>query len=191
MFTGIIEQTGRVERPGRRLRVRTGFDDLAYGESVAVGGVCLTVAKLSGDAAEFDLVNETLRRTTLGRLRRGDRVNLERSLRAGDRLSGHVVQGHVDGTGRVARAGRLLKVETPLAAQMAPKGSVAVDGVSLTIVDAFPDAFTVALIPTTLKITTLGRTRRGHQVNVELDVLGKYARRPSRITREFLKKAGF
>ena len=124
MFTGIVEQTGRVERPGRKLRVKTGFTDLAYGESVSVGGVCLTVAKLSGDVADFDLVNETLRKTTLGKLRRGDRVNLERSLRVGDRMSGHVVQGHVDGTGTVARAGKTMKVETDLAAQMVPKGSV-------------------------------------------------------------------
>lgn len=191
MFTGIIERQGRVAAPGRKLRVATGWTDLKFGESVAVQGVCLTVARLEGDVAGFDLVAETLSRTTLGDLRSGDRVNLERALRASDRLSGHLVQGHVDGTGLVARAGSMLHVETPLAAQLVPKGSVAVDGVSLTVVDADPGKFTVALIPTTRRITTLGRVRKGSRVNVELDVLLKRGRKQSRITREFLKRAGF
>jgi len=191
MFTGIVERMGRVVRPGRRLVVETRWTDLALGESVGVSGVCLTVARLDGPLAHFDLVAETLKKTNLGALRRGDRVNLERALRHGDRLSGHLVQGHVEGTGRVTQSGRTLRVETDLAVQMIPKGSITVDGVSLTIVDVDPDAFTVALIPTTRRITTLGTVRRGARVNLELDGMTKRPVRVSRITREFLLKAGF
>jgi riboflavin synthase alpha subunit len=191
MFTGIIERTGRVARPGRRLMVDTGWSDLSPGESVGVAGVCLTVARLSGAAAEFDLVAETLKRTTLGRLRRDDRVNLERALRHGDRLSGHLVQGHVEGTGLVTRTGKTLHVETGLAAHLIPKGSIAVDGVSLTIVDVEPSGFTVALIPTTRRITTLGKLKKGARVNLELDLLAKRPGKPSRLTRDFLARAGF
>ena len=191
MFTGIVERTGRVAAPGRRLTVETGWHDLKPGESVAVSGVCLTVARLDGDRAGFDVVPETVARTTLGRLRRGDRVNLERALRAGDRLGGHIVQAHVDGTGRVARTGDTPRIETPLASQLVAKGSVAVDGVSLTVVEALPESFTVALIPTTRRITTLGKLRKGQPVNIEIDVMMKRERRPSRITMESLRKAGF
>jgi riboflavin synthase alpha subunit len=191
MFTGIIERRGRILRPGRRLAVETGWSDLAHGESVAVGGVCLTVARLKGSAAEFDLVAETLKKTTLGALRKGDAVNLERALRHGDRLSGHLVQGHVEGTGSIVQAGKTLRIETELAAQMIPKGSISVDGVSLTIVDVEPGAFTVALIPVTRRITTLGRVKKGARVNLELDLMTKRPGKPSRLTREFLRRAGF
>jgi len=191
MFTGIVERRGRVLRPGRRLAVETGWSDLAHGESVAVAGVCLTVARLKGTAAEFDLVAETLKKTNLGALRKGDAVNLERALRHGDRLSGHLVQGHVEGTGTIAQAGKTLRVDTELAAQMVPKGSITVDGVSLTIVDVEPGAFTVALIPVTRRTTTLGRAKKGARVNLELDVMTKRPGKPSQITREFLRRAGF
>ncbi|HLY09924.1 MAG TPA: riboflavin synthase [Planctomycetota bacterium] len=191
MFTGIVARKGRVIRPGRRLVVDTGWTDLAFGESVAVGGVCLTVAGLDGSQAAFDLVRETLKKTTLGSLKAGEDVNLERALRQGDRLSGHLVQGHVEGTGRVTRAGGTLRIQTELAAQMIPKGSIAVDGVSLTIVDVESDAFTVALIPTTRKITTLGRVKKGARVNLELDVMTKRPKKESRLTRDFLERAGF
>jgi riboflavin synthase len=193
MFTGIVERIGRVVRPGRRLVVQTGFRDLVPGESVAVNGVCLTVARLQDDQAGFDLVPETLARTNLGRLRRGSAVNLERALRLGERLSGHIVQGHVDGTGGVLEVRPLLKIGTPLAPELVSKGSIAVDGVSLTVVDVEPDAFTVALIPTTRRRTTLGRLKKGDLVNLELDILAKLVRRrsPSRITWEWLKRAGF
>jgi riboflavin synthase len=191
MFTGIVERMGRVARPGRRLVVDTGWTDLAHGESVAVAGVCLTVARRSDTAAQFDLVPETLKKTNLGSLKRGDRVNLERALRHGDRLSGHLVQGHVEGTGRVTQSGKNLRIETDLAAHMIPKGSITVDGVSLTIVDVDLDAFTVALIPTTRRITTLGTVRKGARVNLELDLMTKHPARVSKITREFLRKAGF
>jgi riboflavin synthase len=191
MFTGIVEKQGRVLKAGRRLELETGWDDLAHGESVSVSGVCLTVARLPGGGrAGFDLVPETLRLTTLGALRPGDRVNLERALRFGDRVSGHLVQGHVEGTGTVARAGAVLRIESPLASRLIPKGSVTVDGVSLTVVDVGPGAFTIALIPVTRRITTLGRARRGDRVNLETDPLG---RRPAcrELTLELLRKAGF
>jgi riboflavin synthase len=191
MFTGIVERMGRVVRPGKKLSLETGWTDLKHGESVSVAGVCLTVARSSGPTADFDLVAETLKKTNLGALHQGDRVNLERALRHGDRLSGHLVQGHVEGTGRVTRSGAVLRIETGLAPQMIPKGSITVDGVSLTIVDVDPDAFTVALIPTTRKITTLGKVKKGARVNLELDLMTRRPKKESRITREFLQKAGF
>jgi riboflavin synthase len=191
MFTGIVARKGRVVRPGRRLVLDTGWKDLAHGESVAVAGVCLTVAKLDGATASFDLVAETLKKTTLGRLKRGDAVNLERALRHGDRISGHLVQGHVEGTGVATQTGKTLRIETDLAAQMIPKGSITVDGVSLTIVDVAPGAFTVALIPTTRRITTLGALKKGARVNLELDLITKRPGKASQLTRDFLLKAGF
>ena len=191
MFTGIIERTGRVVAAGRRLTVETGWTDLVTGESIAVSGVCLTVARIDGTRAGFDVVRETISRTNLGDLKKGAGVNLERALRAGDRLGGHIVQGHVDGTGHVVRSGATLRIETPLASQLVPKGSVAIDGVSLTVVDVERDAFTIALIPTTRRLTTLGKVRKGQRVNVELDMMLKRWRTPSRITREFLARAGF
>lgn len=191
MFTGIVDRMGKVVRPGRRFVVDTGWDDLRAGESVAVNGVCLTVVRAPGGRAEFDVVRETMSRTNLGDLRRGDRVNLERALRVGDRLSGHIVQGHVDGTGVVRQTGTTLRVESPLSNQLVTKGSVGLNGVSLTVVDVEPDSFTIALIPTTLRITNLGRLRKGRRVNIELDILAKYVRRASRITKGFLRRAGF
>ena len=191
MFTGIIERMGRVVAPGRRLKVETGWSDLARGESVAVNGVCLTVARIHNTRASFDVVRETVTRTNLGDLKKSASVNLERALRAGDRLSGHLVQGHVDGTGRVVRTGAMLRVQTSLAAQLVPKCSVTVEGVSLTVVDVEIDGFTVALIPTTRHLTTLGRLKKGARVNLELDVMLKRAKPASRITRDFLARAGF
>jgi riboflavin synthase len=190
VFTGIVERTGRVVRTGRRLAVDTGWRDLREGESVSVSGVCLTVARIEGAVAGFDVHEETARKTTLPRLKKGARVNLERALRAGDRLGGHVVQGHVDGTGRVLRAGRWLEVETPLARQLVPKGSVAVDGVSLTVAELGADRFTIALIPLTRKRTTLGRAKQGDRVNVETDHLAQSPRGPG-LTKALLIRAGF
>ena len=191
MFTGLVERMGRIASPGRKLSVETGWSDLRPGESIAVAGVCLTVARRNGGRAGFDVVPETLRRSTLGGLKRGEPVNLERALRVGDRLGGHLVQGHVDGTGTVARTGATLRLESPLASQLIPKGSVAIDGVSLTVVDVEAEAFTIALIPTTRKITTLGRLRKGQRVNIELDVMVKKARPASRLTVDLLRRAGF
>ncbi|MBI4566295.1 MAG: riboflavin synthase [Planctomycetes bacterium] len=200
MFTGIVEAVGRVEevwnrKGGRRILVRAPFK-VSAGDSVAVQGACLTAV---GDGApEFDVVPETLSRTTLGRVKAGARINLERALRVGDRLNGHFVQGHVDGTGVVESLSRsdsgvvlAIRLATELARQIVPKGSIAVDGVSLTVVTSEPDRFTVALVPFTLRHTTLGRLRRGGKVNVETDILAKCAvRRPRFLTRYFLERSG-
>jgi len=191
MFTGLIETIGRVvsaERMagGVRLRVDLGpaADGVRPGDSVNLSGACQTVAAVAGTVADVDTVAETLARTTLGSWRTGTAVNVERSLRPGDRLGGHFVAGHVDAAGRIIenreRAGEwVLRVEAPaaLAPEIAPKGSVAVDGVSLTVVEAGPPAFSVALIPTTLRETTLGRLGPGDRVNLETDLLAKYVRR--------------
>jgi len=197
MFTGIVEAVARIRAvrrssAGRRIDVELPFD-ATPGESIAVSGVCLTWT-----GAGFDAIPETLSRTTFGRLKRGDRVNLERSLRAGDRLGGHFVMGHVDAVGLVTSVARAKKavvlrvgVPTEFSRYLAPKGSVAIDGVSLTVVDAEADGFTVALIPFTLAHTTLGRARRGTRVNLEADVLARYAKRGGAITRAFLQRAGF
>lgn len=166
------------------------------GESVAVNGVCLTA--LSGEGLAFDAVPETLSKTTLGSLRKGNRVNLEPALRAGEPLGGHFVQGHIDGTGEVRevarRRGVVLRVDVDpsLTRFMIPKGSIAIDGVSLTLVDVEADTFSVALVPFTLRHTTLGKLRRGDRVNVETDLLAKYAqRRKDGVTKDLLRRAGF
>jgi riboflavin synthase len=188
MFTGLVEALGTVTRQtpdgtgGLRLTVAAPFAaELDLGESVAVNGVCLTVIEQTPDAFLVQAGPETLRRTTLGTLRDNGRVNLERSLRLGDRLGGHLVQGHVDGVGRVAAREPQGEWETvwfdvppELAVQMVTKGSVAVDGVSLTLVDVRADRFSAALIPHTLAATTLGFRQAGDAVNIETDVFGKY-----------------
>jgi riboflavin synthase len=188
MFTGLVEALGTVR--GRTpdgagclltLSAPTFAAELAAGESVAVNGACLTVVARDADTCRFQVGPETLKRTNLGALAPGDRVNLERSLRVGDRLGGHIVQGHVDGVGHVAERVPQGEWETvwfacppELSAQMASKGSVAVDGVSLTLVDVEAERFSVALIPHTLANTTLGFKGPGAPVNLETDVLAKY-----------------
>jgi riboflavin synthase len=189
MFTGLVEALGQVVElaradEGRRLVLRVPAelaDETAVGDSVAVSGVCLTAVVAEPARLVFDLAEETLRVTTLGGLRPGDSVNLERPLRLGTRLGGHLVLGHVDGVGRVTRvepegAGRRLHVEVPPALRplLIPKGSVAVDGVSLTVAALGATEFAVALIPHTLAVTTLGDRPAGARVNLEMDVLGKY-----------------
>jgi len=191
MFTGIIQHVGEVVRAavtaaGRRLAIDLGplAEGLREGESVAVSGACLTATAVKGGVGEFDVVHETLERTTLGQIRVGSRVNLERSLRLGDGLDGHIVQGHVDGVARVRRIDRAaggwvvhFECDKSLTDEMAAKGSVAVDGVSLTLVSVEDGRFSVALIPTTLAKTTLADLRAGDSVNIETDILGKYVRR--------------
>ena len=191
MFTGLVETTGTVAelRPspagGARLSVRSAlYAGCALGDSVAHNGCCLTVAALEGETASFDLLAETLRRTNLGAARPGDRLNLERSLLPSTRLGGHFVAGHVDAAAEVLRlepAGpdRVLEVAAPpeVLRLLAPKGCVAVDGVSLTVGEVGPAGFTAWLIPHTLAATNLGDRRPGDRVNLEADLLARYAAR--------------
>ena len=186
MFTGIVEERGRVRAAGRRLEVeaKTVTDDAAIGASIAVSGVCLTVAERDEGVLAFDLADETLSRTTLGDLREGDAVNLERPVTLLQRLGGHLVQGHVDGVGRVESieehaggATMRIALDEALARYVVEKGSVAVVGVSLTVAAVEDGAFTVALVPHTLAVTTLGDLRPGDGVNLEVDVLAKYVER--------------
>jgi riboflavin synthase len=208
MFTGLVEALGTVRRvesagAGRRLVIAEPAlaPEMTVGESVAVNGACLTVVEHEREMFAFQAGPETLQRTNLGELVPGNRVNLERALRLGDRLGGHLVQGHVDGLASVARRERegdwkLVWFSCPaeLAAQMVSKGSVAVDGVSLTLVDVTTDAFSVALIPHTLEQTTLGFKGVGAAVNLETDLLAKYVWKCLRgggVTWETLEQAGF
>lgn len=184
MFTGIVEELGTVvARRGSRLRVsaRTVLDDAELGASIAVDGCCLTVVAWDATQGwwEADVSAETEARTTLGRLRPGDPVNLERPVRLADRLGGHLVQGHVDAVGEIVRPAPDLRVRIPepLARYVVEKGSVTVDGVSLTVVEALDDGFTVAVIPHTAKVTTLGTKGPGDAVNIEVDLMAKYAER--------------
>lgn len=188
MFTGIVEEVGSVRRAGAGALVigcDTIADDSGVGASVAVSGVCLTVVERSSTALRFDLSPETLDRTTLGTLRPDDRVNLERPVTLAARLGGHLVQGHVDGLAEVASlrgdgtGNAVLRVllPTPLLSGAVPKGSIAIDGVSLTVAAIDGDAIDIALIPHTLAATTLGELRTGDRCNVETDVIAKYVER--------------
>jgi riboflavin synthase len=181
VFTGLIETTGAVAAiDDGRLRVRAPLA-LTPGDSVAVNGVCLTATAIAEGGFDADVMPETLRRTSLGSLVEGDRVNLELPLRASDRLGGHVVQGHVDGLGTVesvAEEGfaRVVRIAAPpeVLRYVVEKGSIAVDGVSLTVAEVDGDGFSVSLIPETLERTTLGDAGPGRSVNLEVDVLAKY-----------------
>ncbi|MGZ5324813.1 MAG: riboflavin synthase [Solirubrobacterales bacterium] len=193
MFTGIVAAAGEVEAvesgaEGARLRIRTGLaSELAAGDSISVSGVCLTAARVEDGAFEADAMLQTLKLTTLGELEAGSTVNLELALLPTDRMGGHVVQGHVDGTGAVASVepdgfSRRLRVELPseLLDFAVERGSIAIDGVSLTVAAIAPDRgdwFEVSLIPETLKRTTLGGLEPGDKVNVECDVLTRYVER--------------
>ncbi len=182
MFTGIVEELGRVEAFERgRLRIAATnvVTDAEIGDSIAVNGCCLTVVARTDEGWEADVSDETLRRTNLAALQPGEAVNLERAVRLADRLGGHLVQGHVDTVGVVVEAAPDLRVGVPAALMryIVEKGSITVDGVSLTVVDALPDGFTVAVIPHTSAVTTLGTRRVGDTVNIEVDVMAKYAER--------------
>jgi len=177
MFTGLIEELGTLAaRDGARFRFAASLvtADARVGDSIAVNGCCLTVVQLGPGWWSADVVDETLARTTLGDLQPGSAVNLERPLRLGDRLGGHLVQGHVDGVGEVVSVAPALVVRTPDTRYLVEKGSVAVDGVSLTVVDVAGHQFSVAVIPHTSEVTTLGHRRPGDRVNLEFDLVAKY-----------------
>ena len=192
MFTGIVEELGRVRAVvpnagGARIEIdaSTVLDDAEIGASIAVNGCCLTVVELADGWWAADAVSETLDRTSLGALSVGDAVNLERPVRLVDRLGGHLVQGHVDGVGTIRAKDRLpdgsaaLRVDTPepLRRYLVEKGSITVDGVSLTVASALDDGFVVALIPHTQTVTTLGPKGPGDRVNLEVDIVAKYVER--------------
>jgi riboflavin synthase len=215
MFTGLVETTGtilRLERADRglHLTVRAALEppDLKIGESIAVDGVCLTVVSLEGDAFTVDVSEETVSRSTLGQCRQGGEVNLERALRLGDRLGGHLVSGHGDGTGRVAARERrgeslVFKFEIPaeLSRYLIAKGSIAVNGVSLTVNRCEGRQFEVNVVPHTARASTVGNLKVGDVVNIEVDLIGKYVEKfllqrsgswsTGGVDREFLARHGF
>ena len=187
MFTGLVAGRGHITAADRsddgvRLTVQTPLaSELALGDSVAVNGVCLTAVTINGDAVAADVMNETLSRSSLGDAAVGSEVNLELALRASDRLGGHVMQGHVDGLGTISAVtddgfARRVRINAPpeVLRYIVEKGSIAVDGVSLTVASTDSESFTVSLIPETLQRTNLGRTEPGTRVNLEVDVLAKY-----------------
>jgi riboflavin synthase len=190
LFTGLIQDLGTVVaraagEDGARLRISTGLTpQLSAGDSIAVNGVCLTAEEVDGEGFGAAVMNQTLSLTSLGPLEAGDRVNLELPLRAGDRLGGHVVQGHVDGTGEVTAISddgfaRRMRVTAPshLLRYVVERGSIAIDGVSLTVSDLGDDWLEVSLIPETLERTTLGEASAGRAVNLECDLFAKYVER--------------
>ncbi len=187
MFTGIIEEIGTVKEasPNRlRIEARKVLEGMNTGDSIAINGACLTVTSLNESAFIVDVMPETLHRTNIGGLHYGDQVNLERALVAGGRLGGHLVLGHIDDTGEVMtvipeEAAHIMRISTPsgLMRYTAIKGSIAVDGVSLTIADLDDSSFTISLISYTMKHTTLGNRRPGDRVNLETDIIAKYIER--------------
>ncbi|ATW24688.1 riboflavin synthase [Candidatus Formimonas warabiya] len=217
MFTGLIEELGTVsalaggENSARiTVAARIVLEQLNIGDSIAVNGVCLTVVDYGKSSFQADVMRETLLKSSLGALKTGDKVNLERALRLGDRLGGHLVSGHIDGVGviinqQVVDIAVVTEIQTgpALLKYVIPKGSVAVDGISLTVVEVKKDSFTVSLIPHTAKVTTLGYKKKGDTVNLEGDLIGKYIERfmgwqdqgsekpPSRVSLDFLAEHGF
>ena len=220
MFTGIIEGLGTIGaiRPtgqGKRLTIEADYvlDQTKIGDSVAVNGACLTVVKINGSTFEVDLSPETLATSTFDKARQGDRLNLERAMRLSDRIDGHLVLGHVDGIGVIKQEEKLgnaigITIAAPetLSRYMIHKGSVAIDGISLTINSVALKSFTVSIIPHTAHLTTIGMKQKGEPVNIETDMIGKYVERfmqdesmpdskktaaSSGIDMEFLAKSGF
>lgn len=191
MFTGIIEELGTVLELKRgsnssqiSIQADRVLEDVKLGDSIAINGVCLTVTGFDRHRFSADMMAETLARTNLGDLSSGHKVNLERASRLGDRMGGHLVQGHVDGIGRLAEEqvvdiARVLRIQAPseVLKYTVAKGSIAIDGISLTVVAVFPDSFTVSIIPHTAAMTTLGFKKPGATVNLEADIIGRYVER--------------
>jgi len=191
MFTGLVEELGRIEKVARNnkalrltINAKRVVEGISLGDSIAVNGTCLTVVEFGNTWFTAEAMPETVERTMLGRLKAGDLVNLERTLRIGDRLGGHIVTGHIDGTGRIealAREDNAVVVKVSAAPEIlryvVKKGSIAIDGISLTVVDLGDDWFTVSTIPHTRGVTTLGLKREGDLVNLETDIIGKYVER--------------
>jgi len=220
MFTGIVEGLGTISGMssagrGKRLTVESdfGLDQTKIGDSICVSGACLTVVKIAGRRFDVDVSPETLEKTTFSRVKIGERVNLERAMRFSDRIDGHLVSGHIDGTGILKQRETLdnaiivtFRVPPPIARYLIKKGSIAVDGISLTINTCGRDEFSVSIIPHSAKVTTIGFKDRGSQVNIETDMIGKYVERfltsassleleqPSErsgLDMEFLSRTGF
>jgi len=191
MFTGIVKELGKIQSIKKssnscifKIVALNTTKDIQEGDSIAINGVCLTVAKLQGNIFEVDVMPETLRKTNLGLLKTGAMVNVESALRLSDRLGGHVVSGHVDGIGKIISKKRegnainfKIKTSSKITSYFVPKGSVAIDGISLTVIDVSKDLFTVAIIPHTAKMTTLGFKKQGTTVNIEIDLMGKYVKK--------------
>ncbi|MGI9515418.1 MAG: riboflavin synthase [Pirellulaceae bacterium] len=191
VFTGMVEEIGQVEstesrQDNVRLAIRAAIihTDASIGDSISINGCCLTIVGIDGDLLQFDAVPETLQRTNLGQLEPGSGVNLERALRPDSRLGGHYVTGHVDGLGTIRSLDDneewrkiFVEVDPQLTRQMSGKGSVAIDGISLTLVDVDDNSFSVVLIPHTREVTTIGRRKPGDRVNIETDLLAKYVER--------------
>ena len=192
MFTGIIEGQGRIKkfdiktknRSAAKMEIDLGnlAKGLHIGDSVAINGVCLTATNISKNNAEFEMIGETLKKTNLGMIKPGDKVNIERSLKVGERMEGHFVLGHIDGTGKIIKIEKLAKeikfwIELPkdLAGFVVKKGSITVDGISLTLVDVIKNKISISIIPHTMKVTNLSSKKIGDKVNIETDILGKYA----------------
>jgi riboflavin synthase len=209
MFTGIIEEMGKVKNISKgaksailTISAKKIFDDLKIGDSVATNGVCLTVAQITKDTFVGDVMNETLKRSSLGSLKIGSSVNLERAMPANGRFGGHIVAGHIDGTGIIAGIHKddiaiwyKIKADQNILKYIIPKGSVAIDGISLTVVEVKMDSFTVSVIPHTAKETILSQKQIGDTVNLENDLLGKYIEKlmlqKQGITKDFLLNNGF
>lgn len=210
MFTGLVEEVGSVVRLEQgynvcRLSIAADkiFSDLKIGDSVAVNGVCLTAERIDGNIFTADVMNETLRRSNLGELTSGSHVNLERAMSAGGRFGGHIVSGHIDETGRIISVERddnavIMRIQADNIRYVVEKGSVAIDGISLTVADVGRDNFSVSLIPHTREVTVLKYKNKGSVVNLEFDIIGKYVERlcgmqneKKGITMEYLIENGF
>ena len=212
MFTGIIEEIGSIINPGNKLKIKCKkiLSDVSLGDSIAVNGVCLTVTEFNTDSITVDVMNETLNKTYLGSMKKGDLVNLERAMSAQGRFGGHIVSGHIDGTGKIESLTKdgiavWVKISTSkeILRLIVEKGSITIDGISLTVADLGKNYFQVSVIPHTASNTTLLSKKKGDVVNLENDVVGKYVERllgfekqetsknTSNITMDFLYKNGF